>query len=428
MNDIKPLYKVLRFLKWFCPPELLEEIEGDLLQKFRRDEKSFGLKKAKRRLTWNVIRFFRPGILLRQKFSIELNYLYMLRNYFTIMFRNFTRRKFYASVNVLCLVVGITFALLLGVFIKGELEVNQDFKDIDRLYLLQSKFKTDRGNFEWFVPGLLAKSAVDQYPTTFENYYRFFDRNITISKDDKHFRIQSMIGDPSFVNIFGFTMLHGDAKTPLDAPNSVVITEKIAQQYFNATDVVGETLTISTEQNGRKDYKITAIIQDPQDKNSVSDFMNMDAQVFIPLENLRDFLVQNDPETWGTDIISYVKLAPKANARDAEKILNDLLQKNLPVTIENRNVVLNPLENYYLITNNGAVRKLIISLTVVGIFILLLAITNFINISIASSFSRLKEVGVRKVIGGVKNQVVAQFILEGYCVQSYSRNSCPHIV
>ena len=401
-----------RLLKGFCPDHLLEEIEGDLIQKFHRDEKIFGEKKARRRLIWNTIRFFRPGIVMRKKFSIESNHLYMLRNYFTIMFRNFARRKFYSSVNVLCLAVGITFALLIGVFIKGELQVNQDLKDVDRLYLLQSKFKTDRGNFEWFAPGLLTKYALDQYPTTFEKCYRFFDRNITISKDDKHFRIQSMIGDPSFLEIFGFTVLHGTATDPLVAPNSIVITDKVAKQYFTATDVVGETLTVSTEQNGRKDYKITAVIKEPQDKNSVSDFMNMDAQVFISLENLRDFFSENDPETWSTDIISYVKLTPHADAKNAETILNDLLKKNAPVAAESRNIVLNPLENYYLIANHGAVRKLIVSLIVVVIFILLLAITNFINISIASSFSRLKEVGVRKVIGGIKNQVVVQFLLE----------------
>ncbi len=336
----------------------------------------------------------------------------MLRNYFTIMYRNFVRRKFYSSVNILCLAVGITFALLIGVFIHGELQVNQDLKDIDRLYLLQSKYKTDRGNFEWFVPGLLAKTAIDRYPTTFENYYRFFDRNITISKDDKHFRIQSMVGDPSFIEIFGFSVLHGDGKTPLDAPNSIVITDKIARQYFATTDVVGETLSVSTEQQGRKDYKITAVVAEPQDKNSVSDFMNMDAQVFLSLENIRDFFSQTDPNTWATDIISYVKLSPQGNPEEARTILNKLLKENAPVVAENRNVELNSLKDYYLITNHGVVKKLIVSLIVVVVFILSLAVTNFINISIASSFSRLKEVGVRKVIGGVKNQVFIQFLLE----------------
>lgn len=148
-----------RLLRSICPEHLLEEIEGDLLQRFSRDIKLHGEKKARRRLIWNTIRFFRPGIVMRKKFSVESNHLHMLRNYFTIMFRNFARRKFYSSVNVLCLTVGIAFALLIGAFIKGELQVNQDLKDVDRLYLLQSKFKTDRGNFEWFAPGLLTKYA-----------------------------------------------------------------------------------------------------------------------------------------------------------------------------------------------------------------------------------------------------------------------------
>ena len=402
-----------RFLKWICPEHLHEEIEGDLIQKFRRDSNAYGEQKARRRLIWNVVRFLRPGIILRNKFSTELNHVPMIRNYFTVMFRNLTRRKFYAAVNVLCLTVGITFALLIAVFIRSELKVNKNLKDIDRLYLLQSKYKTSRGNFEWFVPGLLTKEAVEHYPTAFENYYRFFDRNITISHDDKHFRIQSMIGDPSFIDIFGFSTLHGDGKTSLEAPNSIVITDKIALKYFSKTDVVGETLSVATEKNGIKEFKITAVIAEPHDKNSVSDFMNMDAQVFLSLENIRDFFSQTDPNTWTNDIISYIKLSPSVNAVEASTILNEMLQKNAPqVVAETRDVALNSLKDYYLITNHGAVMKLIFSLTLVVVFILLLAVTNFINISISSSFSRLKEIGVRKVIGGIKNQIVIQFLLE----------------
>jgi putative ABC transport system permease protein len=82
-----PLF-ALRFLKWFCPTHLYEEIEGDLIQKFNRDVKKVGEKKARRRLLWNVIRFFRPGVLLRNKFSVELNRFYMFYHYFKILFRN----------------------------------------------------------------------------------------------------------------------------------------------------------------------------------------------------------------------------------------------------------------------------------------------------------------------------------------------------
>src|SRR5258706_1640282 len=405
--------KSLRVLRSFCPSQILEEIEGDLIQKFERDVKTFGEKKAKRRLLWNVIWFFRPGILLRNKFAIVLNQGYMYKSYFKIMMRNMIKQKFYSSITILGLTVGITFALLIGIFIWGEMQVNTDIKDIDRLYLLETKYKSAEGNSPpFFVPALLGQQAIEKYPTVFEKYYRFRDRNITVSKGENHFRTQSMIGDSTFFEMFGFQVLYGKADHALNKPSAIVITEKIARQYFNRSDVVGESLTISTEVSGLKEFLITAVIADIQPKNSVTDFMNMDAQVFLTQENRADFNLGFQDE-WNTSIITYIKLAPFASPTEAKSILNKILLTDAPkIVSENKIIELDRLRNYYLITNHGAVEKLIVSLAAVVLFILLLAIVNFINISIASSFSRLKEVGVRKVIGGEKKQVVVQFLLE----------------
>jgi putative ABC transport system permease protein len=404
---------IFRLLQLFCPPHLLEEIEGDLLQKFEREVELLGEKKAKRRLLWNVIRFFRPGILLRNKFSVELSQTYMYKSYFKIMLRNMIKQKFYSAITMLGLTVGITFALLIGIFVWGELQVNTDLKDVDRLYLMEANYKTNEGNQPpFFVPALLGQAAIEQYPTLFEKYYRFRDRGITVSKSDKYFRLQSMIGDSTFFDMFGFEVLHGHAKTALNKPNSIVITEKIARLFFDRTDVTGESLTLSTEVNGLKEHVVTAVIADVQKKNSVTDFMNSDAQVFLPQDSRADFNLGFQDE-WNTSIITYLKLTEGASAVEATAVLNKILQKDAPKDISNdKTIVLDPLSNYYLLTNHGAVQKLIVSLSVIVAFILLLAVTNFINISIASSFSRLKEVGVRKVIGGVKRQVLFQFLSE----------------
>lgn len=337
----------------------------------------------------------------------------MIKNYLTIMFRNMIKQKFYTTINVLCLTVGIAFALLIGVFIAGELEVNQSLKEVDRLFLVQNKIEGQTSSIEFFTPPILSKVATEQFPGKFADYYRFWDRNITVSKGDKHFRLQSMIGDPSFLNIFGFPLLHGDGKTPLSQPNCIIITEEAAKQFFNRTDVVNETLSISTEQNGIKEYKITAVIAEPDDKNTVSDLMNMNAQIFLSLENAPDFFTASQPDTWQDGIIAYVRLTPGTEKAEAETMLNQIVQDDAPeVVSKNRTMELIPLSEYYLITNHGAVMKLIVSLAVIVLFILVLAITNFINISIARSFTRLKEVGIRKVIGGVRRQLVTQFLLE----------------
>jgi putative ABC transport system permease protein len=148
--------------------------------------------------------------------------------------------------------------------------------------------------------------------------------------------------------------------------------------------------------------------------------MNSDAQIFLPLESRTDFNLGFQDE-WNTSIITYLKLTEGASPVEATAVLNKILQKDAPKDISNnKTIVLDPLSNYYLLTNHGAVQKLIVSLMVIVAFILLLAVTNFINISIASSFSRLKEVGVRKVIGGVKWHVLIQFLSESLLLATVS--------
>ncbi len=402
-----------RLLRAICPEEVYEQIEGDLIEIYNYEVKTAGKRKAKLRFVFACFRFFRPGIFLRNRFSVQLNQGYMFRSYLKVMSRNIARQKFHSAINILGLTVGITFAMLIGVFVWGELQVNQDLKDVDRLFLLETKYSSTEGTMPpFFVPALLGPQAVEQYPAVFETQYRFRDRSVTVSKGDKHFRLQSMIGDSTFFEMFGFKVLYGQSSSALSHPNHIVISEKVARQFFDRSDVVGESLTLSTEVNGLKEYLITAVLADLQKKNSVSDFMNSDAQIFLSQESRIDFNLGFQDE-WNTNIITYIKTTPTASAADATRIINQLLSKDAPKEVsEDKTIELNPLNEYYLLTNHGAVQKLIASLSIIVVFIILLAIVNFINISLASSFSRLKEVGVRKVIGGLKNQVVIQFLSE----------------
>lgn len=338
----------------------------------------------------------------------------MFKSYLKIMIRNMMRQKAYSMITILGLTVGLTFAMLISVFVWSEMQVNQNLKDVDRLYLVETEYTKGQGSLPtFFVPAMIGERAVEKYPAVFENNYRFRDRAITVSKGDKHFRIQSMIGDSTLIDMFGFQILHGSASGDvLSRPDAMVITEKIARQFFDRLDVAGETLTVSTESNGMQEYVITGVIADLPKKNTVSDFMNMDAQVFLSHANRANFNL-GGIDDWGASIITYIKVAKGASEAEAAAKLNELLQSEAPDAVRaDKSIKLSPLENYYLVTNHQAVQKLIISLSVIAAFILLLAITNFINITVARSFSRLKEVGVRKVIGGVRRQVVFQFLSE----------------
>jgi putative ABC transport system permease protein len=336
----------------------------------------------------------------------------MLSNYITTLFRNMRRQKFNTTVNVIGLTAGISFALLIGLFIRGEMAVNQNLKDVERLYLVETNVQGQESEINFFTAGLLTRTAAEQYPGVVENYYRFWDRNITVSKGDKHFRIQSMIGDPSALEMFGLPVLHGEV-SPAQRARAVIISEEVALKFFGRTNVVNETLEISTEVNGLQDYSISAVVKEPEQKNTVTDLMDMNAQIFLSLHDVKDFLPGADPDRWDANIISYVKLAPGTDKATAEGRLNQLLQTQAPkVVSDQRKIELAPLADYYLLTNHSAVMKLIVTLTVIVGFILLLSLTNFVNVAIGTALRRAKEVGVRKVIGGMRYQLVFQFLLE----------------
>ena len=337
----------------------------------------------------------------------------MIRNYLKVLVRNMVKHKLYSFITILGLTTGIAFALLIGIFTWTEMQVNQSLKDVDRLYKLETKYKENNGS-PLFAPIPLIPIAKQLYPGKIEEGYSFLDRNVTVSKDDKHLRLSSMIGDSTFIQIFGFQTLSGDPLRALSRPNSIVITESVARQFFNRTDVAGENLSIATEGSGLKNYEVTAVIADPEKKNSVTDLVNLNAKVFLPIANGSDFsLGTPDVADWGRQIITYIKLSQNASAKEVAKLLNEILRRDAPPALSSTQTIeLIPLANYYRLTNNGAVQNLLVSLSIIVVFILLLAIANFINITISGSFSRLKEAGVRKVIGGLKDQVVIQFISE----------------
>src|SRR5688572_144497 len=127
MNETKSFKFVLKFLKWFCPDHLYEEIEGDLFQRYKRDVMVFGKGKAKRKMVWNTIRFFRPGILLRNKFSVELSQLDMLLNHLRFSVRLFIKDKFFSILNILGLALGIAVSIILLLILQNDLTYDQHF-------------------------------------------------------------------------------------------------------------------------------------------------------------------------------------------------------------------------------------------------------------------------------------------------------------
>lgn len=343
----------------------------------------------------------------------------MLENYFKIAWRNLMKRKFYSLVTIFGLSVGMTFTFLVGSYIWGELQINQNLRNADRQYIIRSKWKNPDMGVDIATLGPLGNTLKENYPGLVANYYRFDGITVAVSKNDKHFREEVQTGDSTLLSMYGFPVLQGDARTALSRLNSVVITENRAIKYFGKSDVLGQTLTLHNFVGGKQEFQITAVLKDLP-YNSVSHLLAHQAEIFIPLSSLDGR--KGAENSWAFPyMITFIELKKGVTEKDLEKPLAQILKTNIPEEMRgNLQVYISPLNDYYWEANNGLVRKMIYTLSGVTIFILFMAIINFVNISIGNSSSRLKEIGVRKVLGSHKGQLIRQFLAESALLAIFS--------
>lgn len=338
----------------------------------------------------------------------------MLKNYLIIAFRNMKRNKLYSFINLLCLSLGITFSLLIGVYISNEKNVNAGLLHANNQYILKSKWKVKNMGLDITTVGPLAKAMKEEYPDLVANYYRYNPVTNVVSAGDNHFKEDIAIGDTAFISMYGFPLLHGNKQQPFLDNNSAVITESMAIKLFGKTDAINERISVQTLLNNEKqDYLVTAVLKNIP-YNSVTGLINGNYTVFVPTVGNRYYQGGDPSVSWNSAYeVGFVELKDGVKPADVENPIKQLLKKNAPENISsNLEVELVPVKDYYLKDNNSAVQKMIITLALIGGFILLMAVINFINISIGTSSYRLKEIGLRKVLGGKKKQLVLQFLSE----------------
>jgi putative ABC transport system permease protein len=337
----------------------------------------------------------------------------MLKNYFKIAWRNLLKRKFYTLVTIFGLSVGMTFTFLMMSYVSGELNVNRDLRNAENQVIIRSKWKNPDMGVDLATLGPLGKTLKEDYPNLVANYYRYDGITVAVSKGDKHFREDVQTGDSTLLTMYGFPLLHGDAHTAMNAPNTIAITENKAIKYFGKTDVIGQTLTLNNFMGGKQEYQITAVLKDLSN-NSVTHLLPNQAEIFIPFSSLEGR--KGFEDSWAFPyMVSFLELHDGVAIDDLEKPIKQIMQTNASETMRaNLQVYLTPLKTYYREANNGLVNKMILTLSGITAFILLMAIVNFINISIGNSSSRLKEIGVRKVLGSLKRQLIGQFLAESF--------------
>ena len=336
----------------------------------------------------------------------------MIKTNIKIAWRALMHDRLYSIINVIGLAGGIAFALIIGAYIWTELQVNASLSNSSSQYIIQSRWKNPNEGLELTTIGPLAKSLREEYPSLVKNFYRWDGITSAISKGDKSFREGIQVGDSTILQMYGFHLIHGDPATAFEGLFSVVLTREKAIKFFGKDDVVGETISMESFSGTKHDFVIKGVMEKPA-KNSVT-FLTPenDNGFYIPSSNAAYF--GRNIETWFNPyVVSYVQLQKGVDPTSLAQPMRDLLKRNADAkTASSLHPYLVPLKEYYLSANNGLIRKLLYSLSAIAIFILGMAIINFINLSISRASRRLREIGIRKVLGGLRGQLIAQFLVE----------------
>ncbi len=402
----------LRLLSLFCPPELLEEIEGDLLQKFERDAQTLGEKKAKRRLLWNTLRFFRPGIILRNHLNIHTNSLSMLSNYFKVAWRVMLRTKSFSSINIFGLALGMTGALLLFLWIHHEFSYDQFHQNKDRLYMAWNR-ATENGQINcWsYTPRVLAPTLKEEFAQVEQSvsFAQWGEQHLFTVGDTRLTKTSGVFTDAAFLTMFSFPLLQGDPIRALTAPNSIVLTEDFARQLFGDKNAFGETLSIS--QSGYTfEFVVSGILQ-TLPPNSDFHFEYLIPFAFI------ESISEKDTNWSNNSVATWVLLTEGTRREDANAKLKDVVRAH-SANGQHIDIFLHPLTHMRLHSRfeNGVQAggriDIIRMLGILGICLLCIAVINFVNLSTARAQRRAKEVAVRKVTGAVRATLALQFIAE----------------
>ncbi|MFK5972566.1 MAG: ABC transporter permease [Flavobacteriaceae bacterium] len=358
----------------------------------------------------------------------------MIKNYFKIAWRNLTNNKFYSLINIIGMAVAITCLLFAGIYWNEEHSFDDFHANNPNLYRITTNLVEHKGAIAQTVGGtgqVQGKAFKDAIPEI-KKYARVLGGEIyyDVSTDDKTLTSNILFVDSNFFDVFTFPLLHGDINTVLDEVNSVVLSESTAMRLFNATDVVGKVLRMDHNpafQRLKKPLVISAVAKDAP-KNSSIQF-----EILLPFSFQEVTWV--DTNWLNAYLGTFVVLEPSADLAAIEQKFNRVFAIHAKDQVEQKiarygfdseisyglqnisNIHLSPLMK----DNNSGIETGIVDTSnsiysivfiVIALFILIMAAINFINISIASAIKRAKEIGIRKVAGGNKTQIIFQFLIE----------------
>ena len=408
-----------RFLEWYCRKDKLEQIQGDLHEMFYWRLSRSGGSHAKRRFAWDVIRCFRWSNIKKTKLKTT-GQMSILNNYMKTSMRSLVKRKGYSLINIFGLTFGLATCIMIMLWAQDEFAVNAFHEKGDRLYQVMRNVHSEGGDINTVVdlPGPLNDVLKEEYPEV-EGVTMLSWLHINLISNGKlTLRDRGRFASPNFFETFSYPLLVGKASDVLTDPNAIVLSKSLAESFLG-TDwkALVENGDATIRFNDHEDLAVTGVFDNTGLKSDLD---------FNYVYAIEPFMEQARwTQNWDAyGFRYYIVLKDQANVGDVNQRISGELNKRVE-HLDSR-LFAQLFKDRYL---NGKYEggevaggriyyvKIFIG---VGIFILIMACVNFMNLATATSTKRTKEIGVRKALGALKGSLRYQFLIESMLLSGAS--------
>jgi ABC-type antimicrobial peptide transport system permease subunit len=336
----------------------------------------------------------------------------MFKNYLKIALRNLINQKAYSFINITGLAVGMACFILILLWVQDELSYDRFHENTENLYRVVDHEKYSNGEELYFTsnPAVLGPILKEEYPEILE-FARFIrGRNIITHYGEKRINDDGFaFADPSFFSLFTFPLVEGDKENVLSGPYSLVISEETARKYFGEKNPIGKTIRI----DNRLDFKISAVAK------NVPANSHLQFKFLAPFTTIKEF--GGELEGWNSfAYATYILLDKNGDYREVSRKIEDVVRQRDEKSIVS--LSLQSIKDVHLYSSHiwglggdGDIKYVYI-FSIIAVFILLTACINFMNLATARSARRAKEVGLRKVVGAAREEIIFQFLGESILI------------
>jgi putative ABC transport system permease protein len=411
-----------RLLEWYCKPELLEDLQGDLHEYFQRNIETRGIKRARMIYLIDVLKFMRGYTIRKPKFINFLINWIMLGSYVKTSWRSLVRNKLFSTINIFGLAISMSVGLILIGVLADAYSYDRFHKNYDRIYRVLSRYEYMGNKDDDFFATTSLKTA-KAIQETFTGHEGIAVLRGGFNADAKYkettLPLRGHWANDNIFNVFTFPLTQGNTATALKEPFSVVITEATARKFFGDSKALGEVLQFND-----RAYTITGVMKDiPEFSHMHFDMLgSLSTREITEKENKNEMAWDNIWNAW-----VYVQMPENPDLHAFQSNLQNLSIKEDP-SVKNTHIEmkLQPLRD--IVTGEDLSNQMgrTLGSTLIWVFtglafvVILSACFNYTNLSVARALKRSKEVGIRKVIGAAKGNVIGQFVTEAVIISLLS--------